>query len=121
MVKFDECNDLHIEFNNVSADLQKVIKLNDGSTREIERETNEVNSEFSSRRNRLHFHEKLLKGVHRTLGEFKKTINDVEEWCDEQKKTANKIDLKDATTAKKDISRIDVSLLFHFDSMFSHE
>ena len=112
MDKFDECHDVQIEFSNASSDLQKAIKLRDGSTKDIEQETTEINSEFLRRRDRLQFHEKLVKGFHRALGQFKNTINATEEWCDMQTKDIAKMDVNDRGTAKAEIMKIDVSPLW---------
>lgn len=100
---------MFIEFNNASSDLQKVINLKDGRTKEIENQTNEVNLEFSKRRDRLQFHEKLVRGFHQALCQFKDTMDTVDEWCKKQKKEVGKVDLKDKKIAKTEIMKIDVS------------
>ena len=100
---------MYIDFNNVSGDLQKLLRLRGITTKEIENETSEVNSEFSKRRDRLQFHEKLVRGFHRVLSQFKETVNETEEWCDKQAKEAAKIDLKNKATAGTEIMKIDVS------------
>ena len=102
---------MYIDFNNVSGDLQKLLRLRGISIKDIENETDEVNSEFSKRRDRLQFHEKLVRGFHRVLGQFKATVNETGEWCDKQTKEATKIDLKNKATAATEIMKIDVSLL----------
>lgn len=118
-VKFEECNDVLLEFNNISSDLQKLVKSEDENAKEIEKDTAEVNFEFTKRRNRLRFHEKLIKGFHRTLCGFKNTVSDINEWCDEQTKEINKVDenvkdTKTAKTAKTEIMKIDVSCFCHY-------
>lgn len=124
MVKFGDCSDALQEFNNVSADVQKAIKLEDGNTKDIESDTNKVNSEFAKRRNRLHFHEKLIKGFDRNLNQFKSTTDDVEKWSNKETKEVSKLDavVKDTKTAKADLLRIDVSLIDYrivFESFIS--
>ena len=105
---------MYIEFNNASRDLIRVIELKDGRTREIGNQINEVSLEFSKRRDRLQFHEKLVRGFHQTLCQFKGTMDDVDEWCKKEKKEIGKVDLKDKKTAKAEITRIDVSSIFVF-------
>ncbi len=109
--KSDNCKEVFIEFNNVSSELQDLLKLHDGDTKKVESLTSNVNSEFNRRRNNLINRQKLIRNADRVVVKFNSVVGEVGQWCDE---TTKEIDNKGPVTknvkdAKKEIQQIDVS------------
>ncbi len=103
---------MYIEFNNVSEELQDLIKLHEGDTKKVEAKTSQVNNEYNKRRNELINKRKVTKDVDRVVVQFNSVVKEVRDWSDQ---TAKELAKKGPVTKKvkdaaKEITEIDVSL-----------
>ena len=110
VAKFDTCDELYIEFNNTSADLEELLKSHEGDSKEVEQKTSQVNNEFNRRQNKLISRKKVAKNVDRVVTQFTTVVKETEDWCDHAMTDLDKKGpvTKDVPEAKKEIQEIDV-------------